>query len=517
MLGKGNKNGSFQESPLNLNAMQDPHSVNLSASRDINSFKLAKAQPQTKTKSRNSPDSLPKIPHNFCYLHKLSELRHKESRNPQKKLDKKNSIIHSPTKSELAAQTNDTKEFLTAPKIKYDSPKKVPERYFNLKFLKKLADEIPFSKKTLKKSEYAGEYIKINQKSMLTQLGSGFLRVLLRNLFYEGHTFESIEDNFRATFEIPEIKNSFYQIVCEEARFFNMGLQKSFLIEISKLVNEQVDNRIGFKPFLSSSKKYSKTIESFYKKQHSLVQINAEVEKLCSEFNFGTGKSTKKNHKSPEVSLVNKVSVAYFYNCNKINMFLSLLGDVFSNNQFYEDHYQSTVQMTYNLLETFEEAKDDSQTKFFEEYFGKIDKLENEKCQLTSAIEKNKQILNLGNQKISLTEVKIRAELSVVKTMSLTAGKTLEKKEHAITEAETKPKKKKKKKKTSTLENVVSSQSDLKTTDVDDCVNEEKIAKELSLLDDNFKKTDQKFAIRPEKKIKVTFCEIDLNQFRKLF
>ena len=161
------------------------------------------------------------------------------------------------------------------------------------------------------------------------------IRSLIRCLFYQGHTVESLEEFRSPAFKKIQNHQDFFDILSQESIILINTVQKSIEGLLTKWIPPNDDphpTASKYLPLIKCPKKYDRVTEAIYNQLKQMEQINAEIEKLMRYFieyliDLGT---ESEGFLMPQRKLLIQV-----FNSDEIKDFFEQQYNNFKDNQIY--------------------------------------------------------------------------------------------------------------------------------------------------------------------------------------
>lgn len=368
------------------------------------------------------------------------------------------------------------------------------------------------------------------------------IRALVRNIYYNGHTVDSLDEFKLTAFKRINNQQEFFGIIYEEGKMFTSSAHKSITAKIEKLVIKEIEgsgnikNQISFIPFLSCPKKYERVVEELFNQFKHLEQVNSEIEKLTRHFiQFFMEKSS---YECEGFNFHSRLFVIYVYNNQLIFRFFDTLFRMFKRNVFFENKYSETFEKVYEIYENSRQHTSETGFNFMPNNSLDLNEQVNEKneegkldeiklgCSLNGKkaetgnkigvglkteknqnIEKNDQE-KLLNQKVELNLLKLKEAKTEFENMKKLENECNEKIEKGICENATKKKKKRKNKK-KTMTEVSTALPEETVADLACKEETEQELNDLRVFENTLGEFDLKYQISLAKRMKIRFSEIE--------
>ena len=187
------------------------------------------------------------------------------------------------------------------------------------------------------------------------------IRSILRNIYYNSHTVESLEELKVAAFNRLKHQQDFFSVVYEEGKTFSGSVNQFIMSRLSRLSlpssncqpgQQNNSNRtIGdrFLPFSQNTRLFQRTIDELYNQFKYLEHVNSEIDKLTKDFILFF--IQKRNFNCEGFNFHSRLFVAFIYDNRTISSFFEGLYELFKNHEFLERSHAETAQKVSQIYE----------------------------------------------------------------------------------------------------------------------------------------------------------------------
>ena len=262
-----------------------------------------------------------------------------------------------PVNKSISREPNLTNTFQRRPILLnrdvYKSHEKIPSK---IRTVRELAQKANLQPVTINQSHLSDRVKVIHnlycKENRYFYSGRIDLKSIVRGIYYNGQTVESLEEYSESAFKRTTNKTEFLNVIYEEGKQFSSSVNMCITAKINKLIDKNDENSLSFIPFISNIKKYKKAVDQISDYFHHLFQVNVEIEKLTHQFmNF---LKERNNAIFEGFNFHSKLFAFYIFKHQLITTFIEYLYQTFEQSPFLKNGYNGIAK---RIIEIYIESK----------------------------------------------------------------------------------------------------------------------------------------------------------------